>query len=143
MKSTNQYRLIFPFLMTAFFISLAGCNTQNVSSTPHEKQKTQAQQAVAMPDSFAASVAMDVLNNGGNAVDAAIAAHFSLAVTFPEAGNIGGGGFMVIHYEGANDFLDYREVAPQNAHRDMYLNKDGEVNTNQSIYGVLASGVPG
>ncbi|OFA32489.1 gamma-glutamyltransferase [Glaciecola punicea] len=143
MKSTNQYRLIFPFLMTAFFISLAGCNTQNVSSTPPEKQKKQAQQAVAMPDSFAASVAMDVLNNGGNAVDAAIAAHFSLAVTLPEAGNIGGGGFMVIHYEGANDFLDYREVAPQNAHRDMYLNKDGEVNTNQSIYGVLASGVPG
>lgn len=101
------------------------------------------QQAVAMPDQFAAQVALDVLNKGGNAIDAAIAAQFSLAVTFPEAGNIGGGGFMLIHYGGKNDFIDYRETAPSQAHRDMYLDDKGDVKQTESLFGVLASGVPG
>ncbi|WP_250884186.1 gamma-glutamyltransferase [Glaciecola sp. XM2] len=96
-----------------------------------------------MPDTFAAKVAMDVLNDGGNAVDAAIAAQFSLAVTLPEAGNIGGGGFMVIHYGDENTFIDYRETAPQAAYRDMYLDENGDVKPLASIFGALASGVPG
>jgi gamma-glutamyltranspeptidase/glutathione hydrolase len=96
-----------------------------------------------MPDTFAAKIAMDVLNDGGNALDAAVAAQFSLAVTLPEAGNIGGGGFMVIHFDQQNDFIDYREFAPKSAHRDMYLNDQDEVNSLESIYGILASGVPG
>lgn len=99
--------------------------------------------AIAMPDSYSAEVARDILQNGGNAVDAAIAAQFVLAVTLPEAGNIGGGGFMTIVNDGKTDFLDYREVAPLNASRDMYLDENGDVIPNLSLYGLLSSGVPG
>ncbi len=99
-----------------------------VTACSHNQATTQVyQQAVAMPDSFSADAAMAVLEEGGNAVDAAIAAQFVLAVTLPEAGNIGGGGFMTIAFEGENDFLDYREMAPANAHRDMYLDNEGNV----------------
>jgi len=101
------------------------------------------QAAVAMPDSYSAEVAQSILQQGGNAIDAAIAAQFVLAVTLPEAGNIGGGGFMLIRKDGKNDFLDYRETAPQKAHRDMYLDKKGEVIPNLSVFGVLSAGVPG
>lgn len=101
------------------------------------------QQAVAAPDTFSAKVANDILLAGGNAVDAAIAVQFTLAVTFPEAGNIGGGGFMLIYKDNAAEFLDYREKAPIGASRDMYLDEDGKVIPNLSIHGILASGVPG
>uniref|UniRef100_UPI0035632DA1 gamma-glutamyltransferase n=1 Tax=Pseudoalteromonas sp. TaxID=53249 RepID=UPI0035632DA1 len=101
------------------------------------------QSAVAMPDTFSAQAAKTVLQQGGNAVDAAIAAQFVLAVTLPEAGNIGGGGFMLIHKDGQGDFIDYRETAPNAAHRDMYLDQQGQVIANKSIYGIHASGVPG
>jgi len=108
-----------------------------ISTTIH------AQSAVAMPDSYSAQVTKDILQSGGNAIDAAIAAQFVLAVTLPEAGNIGGGGFMTIYKDGQTDFLDYREVAPQGAHRDMYLDGSKEVIPNLSLYGILSSGVPG
>ncbi|WP_260679295.1 gamma-glutamyltransferase [Thalassomonas sp. M1454] len=101
------------------------------------------QAAVAMPDSYSADVAVNILNSGGNAVDAAIAAQFVLAVTLPEAGNLGGGGFMAIYQDGKSDFLDYRELAPYAAHRDMYLDKNGEVIENLSLFGILAAGTPG
>ncbi|WP_189379285.1 gamma-glutamyltransferase [Thalassotalea profundi] len=103
----------------------------------------QAKSAVAMPDSYSAKVAKDILLNGGNAIDAAIAAQFVLAVTLPEAGNVGGGGFMTIYKDGKTDFLDYREVAPKAAHRDMYLDDNKNVIPNLSVYGILSSGVPG
>jgi gamma-glutamyltranspeptidase/glutathione hydrolase len=105
--------------------------------------KQVAQSAVAMPDSFSADAAKNILEQGGNAVDAAIAAQFVLAVTLPEAGNIGGGGFMLIQKDGKSDFIDYRETAPSAAHRDMYLDEQGNVIPNKSIYGIHASGVPG
>ena len=101
------------------------------------------QAAVAMPEHNAAVVTQSILEQGGNAVDAAVAAAFVLAVTFPEAGNIGGGGFMLIHFSGENAFLDYREKAPLAAHRDMYLDADGEVVEGASLVGPLAAGVPG
>lgn len=99
--------------------------------------------ALAMPDSYSAIVVQNVLEEGGNAVDAAIAAQFVLAVTLPEAGNIGGGGFMTIYKDGKANFLDYREVAPQKASRDMYLDNNGAVIPYLSLYGILSSGVPG
>ncbi|WP_077340111.1 gamma-glutamyltransferase [Pseudocolwellia agarivorans] len=102
-----------------------------------------AQSAVAMPDSYSAAEAKKVLQSGGNAVDAAIAAQFVLAVTLPEAGNIGGGGFMTIYKDGVSDFLDYRETAPAAAHKDMYLDEQKNVIPNLSLYGILSSGVPG
>ncbi|RDV26637.1 gamma-glutamyltransferase [Alteromonas aestuariivivens] len=101
------------------------------------------QQAVAMPDTFSADAAMAVLAEGGNAVDAAITAQFVLAVTYPEAGNIGGGGFMTLSINGQADFLDYREMAPGAAHRDMYLDEQGHVHPYESLFGAKASGVPG
>ncbi|MFQ3190516.1 MAG: gamma-glutamyltranspeptidase/glutathione hydrolase [Paraglaciecola sp.] len=101
------------------------------------------QAAVAMPDSYSAEAAKDILQKGGNAVDAAIAAQFVLAVTLPEAGNIGGGGFMLIYKDKKSDFIDYREQAPLSAHRDMYLDKNGKVIPDQSLIGILSSGVPG
>jgi len=68
--------------------------------------------AVAMPDEWSAETSSRILESGGNAVDAAVTAAFTLAVTLPEAGNIGGGGFMLIHANGESQFLDYRETAP-------------------------------
>ncbi|MCL4106640.1 UNVERIFIED_CONTAM: hypothetical protein GTU68_009774 [Idotea baltica] len=99
--------------------------------------------AVAMPDEFSADVAESVLRSGGNAVDASVAAVFALAVTFPEAGNIGGGGFMVSHINGEDAFLDFRERAPSRASKDMYLDEGGSFVTEAALLGGKASGVPG
>jgi gamma-glutamyltranspeptidase/glutathione hydrolase len=99
--------------------------------------------AVAMPDDYSAAASREVLEAGGNAVDAAITAVFTLAVTYPEAGNIGGGGFMVVHMAGKPAFLDFREKAPLGADRDMYLDNRGEVVQRRSLVGGLAVGVPG
>ena len=108
-----------------------------------EQARTSRSAAVAMPDEYSAQVSEDILRAGGNAVDVAVAAGFSLAVTYPEAGNIGGGGFMLIHADGETVFLDYREVAPLAAHRDMYLDAGGAVIPGLSLIGHRASGVPG
>lgn len=99
--------------------------------------------AVAAPDQYGAKVAAHILQAGGNAVDAAVATAFTLAVTYPEAGNIGGGGFMTLYVDGKPYFLDYREVAPKAAGKTMYLNEKGEVIENLSLVGSRASGVPG
>ncbi|MDP2713201.1 gamma-glutamyltransferase [Rheinheimera sp.] len=99
--------------------------------------------AVASPDQYGAAVAEQILRRGGNAVDAAVATAFTLAVTYPEAGNIGGGGFMTLWFDGKAYFLDYREIAPAAAHRDMYLDEEKQVIENLSLIGHQASGVPG
>jgi gamma-glutamyltranspeptidase/glutathione hydrolase len=98
---------------------------------------------VVSTDELAGQVGVDVLRAGGNAVDAAVAVHFALAVVNPEAGNIGGGGFMVARMaDGTTAALDFREKAPLAATRDMFLDKDGNL-TDKSVVGHLASGVPG
>src|SRR3954467_11521883 len=97
---------------------------------------------VAM-ESTAADVGVSVLEKGGNAVDAAVAAGFALAVTPPFAGNIGGGGYMLIRMaDGKTTFIDFRERAPEKASRDMYLDAKGQL-TKDSIEGWRSSGVPG
>jgi len=100
---------------------------------------------VAAQNRLSAESGARILSAGGNAVDAAIATGFSLVVTLPRAGNIGGGGFMLIHdaASDANIVIDYRERAPRNATRDMYLDENGDVDTNRSRFSHLASGVPG
>jgi gamma-glutamyltranspeptidase/glutathione hydrolase len=98
---------------------------------------------VVTTDALASQVGVDVLRAGGNAVDAAVAVHFALAVVNPEAGNIGGGGFMVLRSDdGTASALDFREKAPMAATRDMFLDEEGNV-TDQSVVGHLAAGVPG
>ena len=93
---------------------------------------------------LASEIGRNVLADGGNAFDAAIAVHFALAVAYPRAGNIGGGGFMVYRLsDGMNGALDFREKAPRAAHRDMYLDAQGDVIKGQSLRGALAVGVPG
>ncbi len=102
--------------------------------------------AAATGDEYSAQVAQKVLSEGGNAIDAAIATAFALAVTYPEAGNIGGGGFMTIHMDGKPYFLDYRETAPAAATSDMYLNfkdSEGKQDPNSSVWGAQAVAVPG
>ena len=92
---------------------------------------------------FATDVGLAVLKSGGNAVDAAIAVGFTLAVTHPQAGNIGGGGFMLVRQaNGKTAFLDFRECAPQKASRDMYLDNKGNP-TKDSVFGWRSAGVPG
>ncbi len=103
------------------------------------------QEGVVSSDSeIATRVGIEILKKGGNAIDAAVAVGFTLAVTFPTAGNIGGGGFMLIRMaDGREALIDYREMAPLKAYRDMYLDKNGEVIKGLSEEGYLASGVPG
>ena len=92
----------------------------------------------------ASKVGIDIMKMGGNAVDAAAAVGFALAVTSSSNGNIGGGGFMVAHLNNGNAFtLDYREMAPSKAHRDFYLDENKDVIENKSLFGHFASGVPG
>ena len=99
---------------------------------------------VVSASNLASKVGLQVLKKGGNAVDAAVAVGFALAVTYPSAGNIGGGGFMVIHLkDGKNITIDYREKAPINAASEMYFDEKGSVDTNKIQEGVLSSGVPG
>ncbi len=98
---------------------------------------------VASVDVIASRVGADVMKRGGNAVDAAVAVAFALAVTWPEAGNLGGGGFMLVRTpDGKSEAIDYREVAPASASRNMYLDAAGNV-TKESTLGYRASGVPG
>jgi len=99
--------------------------------------------AVVSAHALASKVGVTILKQGGNAVDAAIATQLALAVVYPGAGNIGGGGFMVMHLKGKNVSIDYREVAPAAASRDMYLDTNGNPQMQLSQDGHLASGVPG
>jgi len=99
---------------------------------------------VVSAHALASQVGIDIMKKGGNAIDAAIATHFALAVVFPAAGNIGGGGFMVVRLkDGTIATLDFREKAPAAATTNMYLDADGNVIPDLSTQGHLASGVPG
>ena len=100
---------------------------------------------VASQEAVASRVGVDILKKGGNAVDAAIATGFALAVTLPRAGNLGGGGFMMFHLADSGDTkaLDYREMAPAAAFKDMFLGEDGEPDNQKSRFSGLAVGVPG
>ena len=100
---------------------------------------------VATQNPYASAVGARILEQGGNAVDAAVAIGFTLAVTYPRAGNLGGGGFMLVHDAAKDDTvaIDYRELAPVKASRHMYLDENGEVDRARSFFSHLAAGVPG
>jgi len=99
---------------------------------------------VVTQDALATRIGVDILQRGGNAVDAAVAVGFALAVSYPRAGNIGGGGFMLIHRAGGEDTaIDYRETAPQAITNRSFLNAQGNADPQKSRYSALAIGVPG
>ena len=135
---TNKPDLILSCLLV--LVLAAGWSGQGEASAP---ARTGEVAAIAIPDPYAADIAEEILRRGGNAVDAAVATGFALAVTYIDAGNIGGGGFMTIHHQGESAFLDYREKAPLAADRDMYLDGNGDVIENASLIGARAVAVPG
>src|SRR5579872_1822533 len=106
-------------------------------------QPVRARHAMVVAQEYAAEVGVAVLEKGGNAVDAAVAVGFALAVTYPYAGNLGGGGFMLVRFaDGRSTFIDFRERAPEKASRDMYLDAQGNP-TRESLDGWRSVGVPG
>ena len=124
--------LIIIILLLVFYTN---CISQNV---------TYKNGVVSSAQELASQVGIEILKNGGNAIDAAVGVGFTLAVVYPQAGNIGGGGFMVIHFNnGKNTSIDYREKAPLVSTRDMYLDDSNNVVEGLSTFGYLASGVPG
>lgn len=146
--STYIFNVFQNLAMLIFAIGFlaSSCHTTPVETSIYDIQKT------AMADSamvvtahpLASQVGTDILKSGGNAVDAAIAVQFALAVVYPRAGNIGGGGFMMVRTgKGEMAALDFREKAPAAAHPDMYLDSLGNVIDNISRVGHLSVGVPG
>ncbi len=134
------------------FLSTAGCHTVkkaplgNINPFGYKttKQAFGAKGAVVSAHGLASKIGLSMLQKGGNAVDAAIATQLALAVVYPAAGNLGGGGFLVAHLaSGENVTLDFRESAPALAHRDMYLDEKGAVVPNKSLRGPSSSGIPG
>src|SRR5713226_7761107 len=122
-----------------------------ISVKPAEAPKPWPQQAVrgahgmvATDEPLGSQVGVDIMKRGGNAVDAAVAVAFALAVVEPAAGNIGGGGFMLVRLaDGRTTFLDYREVAPRAATRNMYIKPDGKLDEEASVIGYKSVAVPG
>lgn len=128
-----------------FFIILILLANQFFCTAEKNKAVVGKNGMVVSVDEYASQVGIDILKKGGNAVDAAVAVGFALAVTFPAAGNIGGGGFMIIRSPDTGEAvaLDFREMAPGNASPDMYLDEKGNYAEDRSLYGHLAVGVPG
>jgi gamma-glutamyltranspeptidase/glutathione hydrolase len=131
--------IILPALFATFLNQIAA-----LAEEPSDQPvRTQHAMVVSIQHN-ATDAGVEVLKQGGNAVDAAVAVGFALAVVYPAAGNIGGGGFMLIRdHHGKTHFLDYREKAPAAASRDMYLDAQGNVVPSMSLIGYKASGVPG
>jgi len=129
-------------LLLSFFVALVSCNKTLVDETKRGLIVDNAMVVSARQE--ASKIGADILKKGGNAFDAMAATHLALAVSYPFAGNIGGGGFMV--YRKANSdigALDFREKAPLAATKDMYLDSLGKVIPEKSTLGVMAVGVPG
>jgi gamma-glutamyltranspeptidase/glutathione hydrolase len=135
----KQIKIIFLLLL---FIS---CQSQEKYETiPSEIGPLGEEAMISTAHPLATKIGLEVLKNGGNAIDAAVAVKFALAVVFPRAGNIGGGGFAVYRMnDGRIGSLDFREKAPATSHRDMYLNQSGDVIEGISTVGHKAAGVPG
>lgn len=146
MTNDSQRRLRFAVgLVAALLLTTFSGVPDSSAASPRAPRGTGG--AVSSDDARATRVGLDILERGGNAVDAAVATALALAVTFPEAGNLGGGGFAVVRLPVGDSWevasLDFREVAPAAATRDMYLDDDGAAVPERSQLGGLAVGVPG
>ncbi len=140
-------KMQYSFLFLCFYALISSCTHQqkiNAFQFQTNKNIECKRGAVVSASPLASEVGVAILKQGGNAVDAAIATQLALAVVHPSAGNIGGGGFTIIHLRnGQNISIDYREMAPGKAFRDMYLDANGNPQMNLSQNSPLASGVPG
>jgi len=136
------FRLCLTAMAAVALLGVQACGPDR-QPAPAASDRALAAGAIASPDDYGAKAAAEVLAGGGNAVDAAVATAFALAVTYPEAGNLGGGGFMTVYMDGKPYFLDYRETAPAAATVDMYLDARGEAVPARSQFGNLAVAVPG
>ncbi|VIO72577.1 Gamma-glutamyltranspeptidase [Bradyrhizobium ivorense] len=137
-KSTMRVRWIAAAIVAIGAVATAPLRAASVAPVAAENGM------VVSAQHLATQVGVDVLKRGGNAVDAAVAVGYALAVAYPAAGNLGGGGFMTIELaDGRKTFLDFRETAPKGATANMYLDKDGNVIKGLSTKGHLAVGVPG
>lgn len=142
MKKCKIYAILFGF--TALLYSCAHQQKINAYHFDTKKNIQVKRGAVVSASPLASEVGVSILKQGGNAVDAAIATQLALAVVHPSAGNIGGGGFSIIHLKnGENISIDFREMAPGKASRDMYLDANGNPQMNLSQESPLAVGVPG
>lgn len=136
------HRIALSLLLLSF--SFVSCKKETPIIFSSGKSILASNAAVVSAHPLASEVGIKILSEGGNAIDAAIAVQFALAVTYPVAGNIGGGGFMIVRMsDGELHALDFRETAPSNATRNMYLDEDGEVIKDASLQGHLAVGTPG
>jgi len=132
---------LYLFLLTFLFLISCKFNQEVPVAQKHLLSDTA---MVVSAHPLASQVGKQMMQQGGNAVDAMVATNFALAVVYPRAGNIGGGGFMIIRTpQGQAEALDYREMAPAKAHKDLYLDKNGNVIEGLSTAGGLAVGVPG
>ncbi len=132
------------FLVVASIIPLTSFGRPVLATAPEPVRGKHAM--VASQHELASRIGVSVMKRGGNAIDAAIAVGLALAVVYPEAGNIGGGGFMLIRKKnGETHAIDYREMAPKAATRDVFVDKEGKLITGEgsSTVGYRASGVPG
>ncbi|NEQ81439.1 MAG: gamma-glutamyltransferase, partial [Moorea sp. SIO2I5] len=147
-KIARKYKFIIICLTTLIFISAGSAFAQDtvIFSTKDIFHPVIANNGmVSSQEGYASEAGLAVLKEGGNAVDAAVTIGFTLAVTLPRAGNLGGGGFMLLHLAKDNQTIaiDYREKAPLAATRDMFLDNNGEVDPEKSRYSYLSVGVPG
>jgi len=144
MKSFQFWNYLFLSIFLFFTIGCNSASTQNVTEFVSGRGVKAKNGMVVTAHPLASEVGARILNQGGNAFDAAIAVQFALAVVYPRAGNIAGGGFAVYRKSnGETGSLDFREKAPMEANRDMYLDKEGNVIPQLSSFGGLSSGVPG
>ena len=142
------HKILRPTLALTFvlslFLSIVPLEFQVLAATPEPVRGRHAM--VASQHELASKIGIEILKKGGNAVDAAIAVGIALAVVYPEAGNLGGGGFMLIRSkDGSTKAIDYREMAPKAASRDVFVDTKGELIKGEggSTVGYRASGVPG
>ncbi|MEM1323264.1 MAG: gamma-glutamyltransferase [Bacteroidota bacterium] len=145
MENPTVWRLSFLLSILSLFLLISSCRPSKSDPLFQiDKQAIADKAMVVSAHPLATKAGLEVMQQGGNAADAAIAVQFALAVTYPVAGNIGGGGFMIWRdQQGQTAALDFREKAPLAAHRDMYLDSLGNVIKGLSINGHLAAGVPG
>jgi len=151
----KKFGFLFPVAIVAVAVYLASSYKHDNSKQENTAPKTVTQKIqfksdvtgtggmVSSASKYATQVGVDILKNGGNAIDAAVAIGFTLAVTYPQAGNIGGGGFMVIRTKDTITSIDYREKAPSSSSRNMYLDASGKFIPEKSQLGHLSCGVPG